>query len=98
MTVSIEQLHSGPAVTGQLFKFEAPETAMVVVTNQNLDAVVYSCELLALRRNFSGSNDDYVPLKPNLVFDNDNNYQVVPTGSYAVKVTTSADIVVVVHK
>lgn len=95
-TVNTEEVHNGAATAGQIFKFAIADTGMVVVSNQALDATVYSCELLALRRTFTNADADYVPMMPSLVLDNDNNYQILATGDYAVRVTTSADIIVAV--
>ena len=95
-TVGTEQVHNGAAVAGQRFNFAISDTGMVVVSNQALDSTPYSCELMVLRRAFSNNDADYVEMQPPLILDNDNNYQILATGEYSLRVTTSADIIVAV--
>lgn len=98
MPLNVQELHNGPATAGELYGFTVEETGTVIVSDQNLDGANYSCDLMILRREVSNDNLDYVQMAPTIPLDNGNNYQVLGPGSYAVRVSTAADIIVTVIK
>lgn len=96
--MSINEIYNGVTAVDQLITFGIAESGLVVVSNQNNDATTFSLVLCALRNTQGVAATDYVELKPDIPFDNSNNYQALTAGSYAVKVVTAADIIVAIHE
>ena len=90
------EVQNGLVQSGDVIGFTISKTGLVVVSNASNDQGVFDLELLALRRNISNSTDDYAALKPSIPFDNDNNYQVLSPGFYALRVVTANNIIVTV--
>jgi len=92
--MALTQIHSGVTSVGQIIKFPIEDTGILIVSNQNLDTTVYSSSLMVLRRDASASDADYVAMTPTLLLNNDNNYQILSTGSYALKFSTSTNVII----
>ena len=90
------EVHNGPVEPAQLIEFQIEKTGIVLVSNQNGDAQTFSLELLSTRRNMPEQASDYATVRPLIPFDNDNNYQVLTTGFYALRVLTANNIIVVI--
>jgi len=95
--MSIIEKHNGDTISDQFLKFEVEKDALLVVSNQNNDATAYSCNLCILRSTQGTADSDYLEMVPQVELSNDNNYQVITAGSYALKVVTAANIIVAVH-
>ena len=95
--MSILEKHNGTTIADQLIKFDVEGDALLVVSNQNNDATPYSANLCILRSTQGTADSDYLEMVPQIELGNDNNYQVITAGSYALKVVTAADIIVAVH-
>lgn len=96
---TIVEVKNGPATAGEIYNFEILEVGKLVVSNQVVDSgIPYSCQLMTLRKTFSNLDSDYVVMTPEIPLDNANNYQTLGAGKYAVKIATSADIIIAVEQ
>lgn len=98
MALTTQVLVEGAVSLGQILKFDVEETGSVVISDLNLDDTPVACDLMILRRTFTGADSDYVVMTPVIPLNNANNYQVLGPGRYAVKVTTAAPMIITVTK
>lgn len=92
----INEVKNGTTTANELVRFTIESSGHVVISNQNNDATPFAGLLMAKRSVTGTADTDYVELKPDIVFNNNNNYQVLTPGEYAIKITTAADIIVAV--
>ena len=97
--VQTVQKKEGAVASGELIKFTiSDEAGKVVISNVNNGDDDFSFVLMGLRRNPTDSDDDFVELKPTMVFDNNINYQVLVAGNYALRAQISSNVIVVVEQ
>lgn len=92
----INEVKNGSTTVNELVRFTIENSGHVVISTQNNDATAFAGLLMARRSIVGNADSDYVELKPDIVFNNNNNYQVLTPGEYAIKITTAADIIVAV--
>jgi len=89
------EIRNGAVAASEIVDFEIKETGMIVVSNVNNGSNPFSLDLLTLRRVQTG-DDDYAALTPAIPFNNDNNYQVLTSGFYALRAGSAGDLIITV--
>ena len=94
--VTTTEIHNGDVFNEDVFKFTIEDGGMVLVSNVGVANDPFDLNLSALRRNDTGTNEDYEELTPNIVFDLENNYQILGPGNYALTSQGTSNIIIVV--